>query len=414
MQTTIGELNKTNIGAFFESPEPVPPGGAARAAEIIAGGRMFRYLAHGPEDSEVALLERDFAELIGAKYALGLNSCSSAILLALRTLGAKHGTKILVPAFTFTAVPSAIVNLGAVPVVVESNADYRIDINDLRRKINGDTKLLLLSHMRGQISDLDSILEICEQHGIAIIEDAAHGLGSVWNGKPVGSFGKVACFSFQSNKIVNAGEGGMLTTNDPKLMSVAIIGSGAYEKLHERHFSNAELSESFHHYRKLVPLYNMRMTEYQAAIVRSQLAGIEEKAKVFRANYDYLVNRLEESGRVQLPAQNPRELRAPDSIQFRLTGFNEPQMIRFMQLVRDTGLPLSAIGVDKDNARVPWNWHYVGATPECPETRRHLLGACDIRLPSTLQEEHLDYLADSVLAAIGKVEHETEGAAGAA
>lgn len=158
----------------------------------------------------------------------------------------------------------------------------------------------------------------------------------------------------------------------------------------------------------------MRMTEYQAAIVRAQIPNIAEKSKVFRANYNYLAGRLAASPRVQLPAEDPRELRAPDSIQFRLVGFNERQMVRVMQLVRDTGLPLSAIGADKDNARVPWNWNYIGAAQEFSETRRHLLGACDIRLPSTLLREHLDYLADAVLGAVRKVEDEAVGTSGAA
>jgi len=395
-------MNKINPKDFSQS-EPVPEEGIKRAVEIMRSGQLFRYLQSKPEDSEVALLERDFANLMGAKYALAVNSCSSAIVIALRTAGAHVGSQILVPSFTFTAVPSAIVNIGAIPVVIETNANYRVDIDDLKKKITPETRIFLLSHMRGNTSDMDAIMEICGENGITVIEDAAHGLGCKWDGRLVGSFGVAGCFSFQSNKIINAGEGGMLTTNDPKIMAQAVILSGAYERLHEKHFWSGELNEHFRHYRKLLPLFNMRMTEYAAALVRPQLPLVEERSATFRKNYAYLVAKLSVSKSIELPSQDARELRAPDSIQFRVKGFSPEQMRRFMREVRATGLPLSAFGADEDNARVPWNWQFIGNAPDVPMTKANLANACDMRLPSTLTDAHLDFLAETVLAAIGKV-----------
>jgi perosamine synthetase len=388
----------------FHSPEPVPAEGIRRAAEIMQSGRMFRYLAAQPEDSEVSLLERDFAKMMGTKYALAVNSCSSAIMIALRAAGATIGAKVLVPSFTFTAVPSAIVNVGAVPVLVEVNSDYRVDLNDLIWKIVQDANIFLLSHMRGQISDLDAIMDICDRYGITLIEDAAHGLGALWAGKPVGSFGKIGCFSFQSAKIVNAGEGGIFTTNDPEMMAKAVILSGAYEALHKKHFWSEDLEEFFVKWRQLLPLYNMRMNEYTAAVVRPQLGGILMKAEIYRAHYSYLTTKLSAEDRVEFPEQYPQELRAPDSVQFRVRGFSPTQMRQFVASVKKAGIPLSAFGADPENARVPWNWKYLENTPALPLTRLHLAGACDMRLPSTLTYGHLDYLADAVIAAIREVE----------
>jgi dTDP-4-amino-4,6-dideoxygalactose transaminase len=387
--------------ADFLKPEPVPESGIERATQIMRSGKMFRYLAKTPEDSEVSLLERDFARLMGTKYALAVNSASSAIMLSLRAAGAMIGEKILVPGFTFTAVPGAITNIGATAVIVETNSDYRIDIQDLEAKITPMTKILLLSHMRGQIADLDSILEICEKYGLTLIEDAAHGLGAKWRGKPVGSFGKIGCYSFQSAKIVNAGEGGMLTTNDPEIMAKAVIMSGAYEKLHEKHFWSKDLEPHFVKYRKILAPYNMRMNEYTAAIARPQLDEIARKAYIYRENYAYLTERLEKAELViELPKSSIEEERAPDSIQFRLLGFSEKQLWLFVNAVAKTGLPLAVFGADEHNARVPWNWRYLGSTPEAPKTRGYLATACDMRLPSSLAKEHLDYLADTIIEAI--------------
>ncbi|MGA9602952.1 MAG: aminotransferase class I/II-fold pyridoxal phosphate-dependent enzyme, partial [Methyloceanibacter sp.] len=140
-------------------------------------GKLFRYSDSQPEDSEVAWLEHDFAEYLGSRHALAVNSCSVAIELALIACGVEPGSKVLVPGFTFTAVPSAIVMLHAIPVFVECTEDYRLDIDDLRRKITSETRVLLLSHMRGHISDMDAITELCTAHGVTLIEDAAHALG---------------------------------------------------------------------------------------------------------------------------------------------------------------------------------------------------------------------------------------------
>ena len=395
-------MKKTDPKDFLQ-PEPVPEEGIKRAVEIMRSGKLFRYLQSKPEDSEVALLERDFARFMGVNYALAVNSCSSAIVIALRTTGAHVGAKILVPAFTFTAVPSAIVNIGAVPVVVECNKDYRVDIRDLEKKITPEIRIFLLSHMRGNTSDMDAIMNICRERSVTVVEDAAHGLGCKWRDKLVGSFGVAGCFCLQSNKIVNAGEGGILTTNDPKIMAQAVILSGAYERLHEKHFWSEDLNEFFRHYRKLLPLFNMRMTEYAAALVRPQLPLIEERGVVFRKNYAYLTAKFAVSESIELPVQDARELRAPDSLQFRVRDFSPVQMKQFMQEVRAAGLPLSAFGADDDNARVPWNWQYIGNAPDVPMTKSYLANACDMRLPSTLKNAHLDFLAETVLAAIDKI-----------
>lgn len=397
-------MKKINT-ADFHRPDPVPEEAIKRAESIMRSGEMFRYSGK-PESSEILLLEKEFAKYIGAKYALGLNSCSSAIFLALIACGVKKGDKILMPAFTFTAVPSAIIHMESEIIPVECNNNYRVDIEDFKIKAaQSGAKVFLLSYMRGQTSDLDEIQKICKANKITIIEDAAHALGNRWRGKKLGKFGRVSCFSFQSNKIINSGEGGMLVTDDPEIIAKAVYLSGAYEKLPEKHFLDPQTKKYFNKYQDKFALYNMRATNLMGAIVRPQLRIVEAKAKVYRAHYDYLVKKLSESKFISVPDVDPRETRVPDSIQFRLNGFSAKEINLFGEYAKKAGVPISAFGADKNNARSFWNWKYANKFPELPITRKSLMNACDMRLQHPLTEAHLDYLAEVILGAVESIKN---------
>jgi perosamine synthetase len=380
--------------AEFNRLNPVPKEALTAINELCESGELFRY-SGDPDRSPATLLEREFAQYLGVKYAVAVNSCSSAILLALQLCGVKAGTKVLVPAFTFTAVPSAVINAGAKAVLVETTPDFRMDIDDFRRKAPL-SNVLLLSHMRGYMSDLDAVAEICAQHGIVMIEDAAHALGSTWNGKQVGSFGRIGCFSFQSNKIINAGEGGMLTTDDEDIAVKAIIRSGAYETLYRFHAIGSEL---FDRYKKGIALSNMRLTNVAAAIVRPQLKSMGERAETYRRMHERLVGKLQAASNLLVfPGNDEREVRVPDSLQFRIPTFGPEQMATFIKQVNEAGLPLSHLG-GKDNARAFWNWGYLGKVANLHATRRILATTCDMRLPLSLTDEHLDYMSNTIGAA---------------
>ena len=269
----MNKIKKLTISDFHQA-DPMPEGVHLKVNEILQNANLFRYIGDKLYDSETALLEKDFAKYLGVKYTLAVNSCSSAMFLALICCEVKPDDKVLVPAFTFTAVPSAVVHAGAIPILVECNERYCIDIEDLEKKITHDTKVLLLSHMRGHTSDMDRILKICKKNKITLIEDSAHSLGVLWNRKPVGTYGKVGCYSFQSYKIINAGEGGLLVTNDEELIVKAIYMSGAYEKMYEKHFVQ---SRFFKKYQNVLPAFNLRMDNISSAIVRPQIKEIKKK-----------------------------------------------------------------------------------------------------------------------------------------
>jgi len=392
-------IQKLKISDFYKA-DPIPRKVFTKVNKLLRSADLFRYIGNKPSDSEAALLEKDFTKYLGVKYALALNSCSSAMFLSLICCGVKPGDKVLVPAFTFTAVPSAIVHAGAIPVLVECNERYCIDIDDLKKKISPETKILLLSHMRGHTSDMDSIIKLCKENNITLIEDSAHSLGVLWNGKPVGTYGKVGCYSFQSYKIINAGEGGILVTNDEDVIVKAIYLSGAYEKMYEKHFVKSRLFEK---YQNTLPAFNLRMDNISAAIIRPQIKEIDKKVVIYNKNYRYLKGALSTSKHIDVPGIDPRERMAPDSIQFNLKDLNIKQAKIFMDKMREKGISLYVFGVNENNARVFWNWRYLKDIPSLEKTRSMLKFACDMRLPIFFRKPQLDYIANVILTTLDEI-----------
>src|SRR5690554_544445 len=177
------------------SAEPIPPAARAEIDRLLSTGDLFRYTA--PENAPVALLEQEFAAAIGAKYALAVSSCSAALFLSLKALELPRGARVLIPAFTFAAVPSSIVHADCVPVLCEMGENYRIDMADFAAKLLDNIAAVMISHMRGHTSDMDAIMALCDRASIPVIEDAAHSLGTTWRGRNIGTIGKMGCFSFQ-------------------------------------------------------------------------------------------------------------------------------------------------------------------------------------------------------------------------
>lgn len=393
-------------------PDPIPSQAYGRIEEILKSARLFRYSGATAEQSETAQLEKEFAEYLGVKYALGVTSCSSAIFIGLVAAGIEKGDKVLMPAFTFTAVPSSIVHAGAEPLLVETDDNYVINIKDLEKKVaeNPDAKFLLLSHMRGHVADMTKVVEICEANDIILMEDAAHALGNTFNGQQAGTFGRMAAFSFQSTKMINAGEGGMLTTDDPHIMAKAIILAGAYEKQWaKQYFDRPDLLEK---YQGFYPAYNMRMNEVTAAIARPQIPNIDTKGEKFRQNYFTIANILNRSEHIEVPDRVDKELPVPNSIQFNLRGLTGEKIRSFIETTAQEGIKIAVFGMAEDNARCFWNWRYLDTSDEeLPITETMLKTACDLRLPVFLDNEDVNIMGSLILRAIDRVKNLKENRA---
>ena len=181
----------------FTQQEPIPDDGIAAALSVMQSGRLHRYNTHGDEIAEAALLEEEFAALVGSKFCLAVASGGYAMTTALRACGVTHGDKVLTNAFTLAPVPGAIAAVGGVPIFVGVTEDLLIDLDDLASKLD-QADVLLLSHMRGHICDMDLLMELCDAAGVTVIEDCAHTMGASWRGIPSGRWGRFGCYSTQT------------------------------------------------------------------------------------------------------------------------------------------------------------------------------------------------------------------------
>jgi dTDP-4-amino-4,6-dideoxygalactose transaminase len=368
--------------------EPIPAAALEEVTRLLTSADLFRYTA--PENAPVSLLEQEFAAMMGVKYALAVSSCSAALFLSLKALDLPKNARVLIPAFTFAAVPSSVVHAACVPVLAEFGDNYRIDMVDFAAKLP-DVDAVLISHMRGHTSDMDAIMDLCATADIPVIEDAAHSLGTTWNGRKIGTIGRIGCFSFQSYKMINAGEGGILVTDDADLVARAIIMSGAYEHTWTKH---AVPAAAIAHWQNKLPLYNLRMSNLTAAIIRPQMGELPRRVRDGLRNHDHVAARLNACANLDVPAPLDGESRAPDSIQFNLCDMTDAQAKAFAQAAEQRGIKVQIFGQSADNARAFWNWQFLGDAPDLPRTRAMLMRACDVRLPARLTLAECDVIAD--------------------
>ncbi|MBU2983197.1 aminotransferase class I/II-fold pyridoxal phosphate-dependent enzyme [Lentibacter algarum] len=382
--------------------EPIPAEARAEIDEMLQSGDLFRYTA--PENAPVTLLEREFASLLGSKYALAVSSCSAALFLSLKALGLPRDARVLLPGFTFAAVPSSVVHADCVPVLCEVADNYRIDIADFTSKLDDNISAVIISHMRGHTSDMDAIMRLCNARNIPVVEDAAHSLGTTWHGENIGTLGKVGCFSFQSYKMINAGEGGVLVTDDPEVVAQAVIMSGAYEHNWRKHMpvgdNSSALEKAFARWQNKLPLYNLRMSNLSAAVIRPQLPHLARRVRDGLKNHDYVAALLAQCPWISVPDKLAAEQRAPDSIQFNLVGMSDDETLAFAQAAAEHGVKVQVFGLSQDNARAFWNWEFLPeGIPDLPQTRSMLSRACDTRLPVRLTQRELDNIANAIIQA---------------
>ncbi len=380
------------------SAEPIPARVMIEIERLMQSADLFRYTAE--QNAPVTLLEQEFASMMGTKYALAVSSCSAALFLSLKALDLPKAARVLIPGFTFAAVPSAVVHAECQPVLCEVRDDYRIDLNDFQDKLDQDIDAVIISHMRGHTSDMDAILAFCDARDIPVIEDAAHSLGTTWHGQKIGTLGRVGCFSFQSYKMINAGEGGILITDDVDLVARAVIMSGAYEHNWKKH---TVLHDAFARHQNTLPLYNLRLSNLSAVVIRAQLPELERRCRDGLENHNRLAKRLNSAAQIHVPEPLPGEDRAPDSIQFNLEGLSDAQIRTFAAQAGTLGVKVQVFGQSDDNARAFWNWQFIEDLPELPQTRAMLMRACDVRLPVHLSEAEVDAIGDVLLTALARV-----------
>ena len=388
---------RTKFTKPFTQQEPIPAAAIERAIEVMQSGRLHRYnLAEG-DANEASQLEREYAEWQQVDYCVACTSGGYAIQLALRACGVTPGDKVLANAYTLAPVPGAIHNVGGVPVLVDIDSNYHIDMNDLEAKA-ADTgaRFLLLSHMRGHIADMDRLMEICDRLDICLIEDCAHTMGASWRNRKSGNFGKAAAFSTQTYKHMNSGEGGFLTTNDPVVAARAVVSSGSY-MLYGRHGA-IPAEEVFQDIRLHAPNYSGRMDHLRAVLLRAQLPAIEDSVSRWNVLYDRLAARLAGMEGVVIPARRQEEFYVGSSIQFRAEGLDGGEIPQLMKACGDRGVELKWFGDDEPRAFTSRydSWKYIDDIPHLPGTLSVLEKTLDMRVPLTFDLDDCDIIADII------------------
>ncbi len=393
-----------NFNGSFTQQEPIDEEGIQSALEVLRSGKIHRYNVEKNELSETALLEQEFAQYLGSDYCLSCASCGSAMYLALKSIGVQAGDKVLCNAYTLAPVPGAIQNAGATIELVDITDNYTIDLSDLENKAKApDVKWLLLSHMRGHITDMDQVMKICADYQIQLIEDCAHTMGASWDGKKSGAYGKVACFSTQTYKHINSGEGGLLITNDPEIIARAIIYSGSY-MLYERHLARPPLAV-FESIKKVTPNYSCRMDNLRSAILRPQLKNLDKQVRRWNLRYKILEQAFSRIEGICCPSRDPKEAYVGSSIQFSLSDQSEEVIKQFLTLCSSRGVELKWFG---DREPVGFtsaysSWEYWEELPELKNTNRILKTMCDMRIPLTFSEEDCLLIAAIIEACLKEV-----------
>ncbi|MDQ2066681.1 aminotransferase class I/II-fold pyridoxal phosphate-dependent enzyme [Xinfangfangia sp. CPCC 101601] len=377
----------------FTQQEPISEAGIAAALAVLRHGRLHRYNTVPGETAEAALLEVEFAAFTGAKYCLAVASGGYAMGCALRACGMAPGDPVLTNAFTLAPVPGAIAAAGGRPVFVEITADLVIDFADLEAQAKASgAKLLLLSHMRGHVCDMEALMAFCARLGVTVIEDCAHTMGAEWRGIASGRHGTVACYSTQTYKHMNSGEGGLLITDDPQIAAKMVLLSGSY-MLYGKHPAAPE-PEVFEAIKLDIPNVSGRMDNLRAAILRPQIAMLAERRQRWAALYQTLEAGLQATPGLRLIPRPEEEAYVGSSFQFLLPDWEEPRIVALLAAAAARGVELKWFGAGDPVAFTSRyvHWRYAGAQ-SCPQTDRILAGLIDLRLPLTFSPEDAAQIA---------------------
>ena len=396
-------MSKTTFSKPFTQQESIPEAGIERAIEVMRSGRLHRYNVLEGETAEAALLETEFAAYMGQQYCLACSSGGYALHIALKSAGIQTGDAVLTNAFTLAPVPGAINNAGGVPVLVEIDENYNVDLNHLEQMmIESKAQFFMISHMRGHIADMDAVVLLCDKYNVTLIEDCAHTMGAFWKGKKSGTFGKIACFSTQTYKHMNSGEGGFLTTNDAEVMARAIMHSGSY-MLFERHDAAPEPSV-FADIKLDTPNYSGRMDNLRAAILRSQLPMLDDNCRRWNERYRALEKCLTANTNIQLSKRPEQETYVGSSFQFRVEALNGSQIEAFITDCANRGVELKWFGGKEPHGFTSRydSWRYLGNKQHLPNTLSILSTTFDLRIPLTFDVEDMQVIGAVICDVVGE------------
>ncbi|MCG7519134.1 DegT/DnrJ/EryC1/StrS aminotransferase family protein [Ruegeria sp. Ofav3-42] len=393
-------MTETFTGSFTQQ-EPIPEEAVEAALAVLRHGRLHRYNVVPGELGETALLEQEFAAQMGAKYCLAVSSGGYALATALRAVGIKPGDQVLTNAFTLAPVPGSIASVNARPVFVGVTEDLTIDLDDLEAKLD-QARVLMLSHMRGHLCDMDRLMKMCDAAGVIVIEDCAHTMGAAWRGQLSGRQGAIGCYSCQTYKHVNSGEGGLLITDDEELAAKATMLSGSY-MLYERHLA-APGPDVFERIKYNTPNVSGRMDNLRAAILRPQLRDLNRQVERWNERYFEIEKGLRGTPGLTIVERPEAETFVGSSIQFLLLDWSPERVNEVIKRCAARGVELKWFGGAEPSGFTSRydSWRYADSSP-MPKSDRILAGIVDMRVPLTFSLEDCDLIARIIRAEVSAV-----------
>jgi dTDP-4-amino-4,6-dideoxygalactose transaminase len=239
---------------------------------VIRSGKWFR-------GQQVAAFESSYASLTGARHCLATANGTSALITSLAALGVGAGDEVIVPPYTFVATVNAVLLMHALPVFVDTDLETcQIDARKIEPAITERTRAIIPVHLGGSAADLDMVLPVAKKRGIPVIEDACQAHLAEWRGRKVGTYGTTGCFSFQASKNLNSGEGGAILTNDEALIETCY-------RFHNNSRGRRNTGNDFSYGNAGA---NLRMTEFQAALLMAQMTRLEAQARTRDENAAHL------------------------------------------------------------------------------------------------------------------------------
>ena len=326
------------------------------------------------DGGKIVAFEQAFAKVHAAAHAQAVFNGTMALEVALRALDIGYGDEVIVPSYTFMATATSCLMVGAMPIFVDIEPDtYNIDPAGLEAAITPRTRAVIPVHIGGLPADMDRIMEIARRHGIIVLEDACQAHGAAWKDRRVGAIGDLGCFSFQSSKNINAGEGGLILTDNAALA----------ERCWSVHNCGRVREGAWYQHEVLGG--NFRMTQWQAAILLAQLSRFEELAKRREENGQYLAEALSAETGLRPLDRDPRVTQHGYHLfisRYDATAFEGLPRGQFLAALRAEGIPCSEgyvplyrmpalqTGVKRLKDAVGWPGTYPETLPDCPITER--------------------------------------------
>jgi 8-amino-3,8-dideoxy-alpha-D-manno-octulosonate transaminase len=314
----------------------------SQVQEVLDTGVLMRYGFDGMRNNQwkALELEKALAERMGTKHAQLVSSGTAALTVALVSAGVGAGDEVIMPTFTFVASFESILAIGAIPILVDVDDTLTLDPTAVERAITSNTKVVMPVHMCGSMADLKALKAICKKHKLLLLEDACQAIGGSYEGKPLGSYGDLGCFSFDYVKTITCGEGGALITNNDKF----IANADHYSDHGHDHIGTNRGAESH-------PFlgYNFRISELNAAVGCAQIQRLDDFLAIQKKHYTLLRTTIASISGVTF-----RRVPVGGVENYSFLNFFLPSQ----GIAKNVHLSLTEAGVDACFYWFDNNWHY--------------------------------------------------------